>query len=335
MKISIQKFITPGIPFAMLLIVACVFLWVINFIFRDYFQIFPAHNTAFGEIENILNRSKLTLEIAGLVILFFNTFLLLQLNTKYSLIRSRSLLHCFLFLMSAVVWSVFDISVTDHLSVTFVLFSLMIFMDMYRDTSAVRKAFTGSMFIGIAGFFAPPLILILPAVWVSLILFQSMSVRIFLASLFGIVAPWIIYVTINMNFHSDLLWAEKLIGNFTPALPQNNFPLHILIFGAITLLVFLIGLTEFFNGLRHDSIQTRQRLKLFIWLFFISVTGAVFYSDSMPVFLAVSAISFSMILAHPLTLQKSLFNSVLLIILCIANIAFVIINFMYYTDLWN
>jgi hypothetical protein len=208
-------------------------------------------------------------------------------------------------------------------------------MDMYRDTSAVRKAFTGSMFIGIAGFFAPPLILILPSVWVSLILFQSMSVRIFLASLFGIVAPWIIYVTINMNFHSDLLWAEKLIGNFTPALPQNNFPLHILIFGAITLLVFLIGLTEFFNGLRHDSIQTRQRLKLFIWLFFISVTGAVFYSDSMPVFLAVSAISFSMILAHPLTLQKSLFNSVLLIILCIANIAFVIINFMYYTDLWN
>ncbi len=331
MKLSIQKFIVPGISFAMLLIVACVVLWTINFVTRYYFQQLPVHNTAFGEIENVLSWSKLTIEVAGFVLLLFNTFLLLQLNTKYSLIRTRTLLHGFLFLMTLSVWSAFDITFTDYLASTFVLFSLLMFMGMYRNKQAVREAFTGSMFIGIGSFFAPPLIYILSAFWAGFFLFQCISMRTFLASLFGIITPWILYFWFNWEFQPDKAWLDELRNVLTPELTVHFDENHKIVFIAINLILLLFGIGSFYNSLRLDSIQTRQRLKIFIWLFFLSAVTAFFYVSAFPAFLCVAAIAFSMLLAHPLTLQKSLLHSIMLIILCIVNVAFVIFNFLHYT----
>lgn len=331
MRISIQKFIVPGIPLAMLLIVACVVLWAINFVTRDYFQLLPAHNTAFGEIENVLSWSKLTLEIAGLLLLLFNTFLLLQLNTKYSLIRSRTLLHAFLFLMSAAVWSAFDITLSDHLANTFILLSIMIFMGMYRDKQAVREAFTGSLFIGISSFFAPPLIFILPAFWVAFILFQCMSIRTFLASVFGIITPWIFYIWFSWEFQPDKQWLLVLQKVLTPTLPVFYSETYKIAFIVINAILLILGLGRFSDSLRLDSIQTRQRMKIFIWIILFIAVSAFFYTSAFPAFLAIAAIAFSMLIAHPLTLQKSLLNSILLIILIVVNVVFVVVNFLQYT----
>lgn len=335
MKISIQKFIQPGVPLGILLIFLCVFIFGINFVTREYFQAMQTHSTVFGEIESIVSWNKLTIEFSGLILLLLNTFLLTQLNTKYSLIRSRTFLHAFLFLMSVSVWSAFDISATDHLAVTFLLISLLMFMGMYRDKFSIRNAFTGSMFIGISSFFSPPLIYLLPAIWIGFFMFQCMNLRIFLASISGIFTPWIFYLSINLHFQPEDLWLNELKNNLSPSFPDTFLPIYVVIFASITLILLLIGIGGFFNSLRFDSIQIRQRMKLFLWLLLFSVLIGVFFSAKIPVFLAISAISFSMIMAHTLTLQKNLLNSLLLIILILVNIAFVVINYLYHTGVWS
>ncbi len=188
------------------------------------------------------------------------------------------------------------------------------------------------MFISISSFFSLPLISVLPAIWIGFVLFQCMSPRNFFASVFGTVTPWIFYMWFNLEFQPDLLWFENLKNELTPTIRVNFSENHSIAFLIATTIILLISIGMLFNSLRLDSIQTRQRMKLFIWILLFSGIATIFYSSSMPSFLSIAAIAFSMLMAHPLTHQKSLLHSYLFILLFVVNITFVIVNFLHYIN---
>ncbi|MDO9153850.1 MAG: DUF6427 family protein [Paludibacter sp.] len=327
MKISIHKFILPSIPFTALLIGGCFALWALSYITVDLFEIFPQKTPDFSTIDKLIAANLLISDLLSVIITILNAFILIQLSTKFSLIRVRTFLQGLIFILLISVWSTANISVAYHLALTLILISFFRFLSMYRDTQAVEHAFVGSLFIGLSSFLFVPAILLLPAFWIGFVLFQSFSLRTFSASLIGAIVPWIIYFAVRYYFHPDVSWLNDIFSKFDTTFMLGKPPAHKLIYISLLFIFLLIGFTGFFNNLHSDSIQTRRRLKLFVIVFFASSILAVLFSGFSQAFFPLIALCYAMIISHPLTLQKSNFNSIAFILFCVINISYVMLNY--------
>jgi len=327
MKISIQKFITPRIPLAVLLMVSCLALWALSYISTNTVLPLQKNNPYFFTINKFFADNLLLTGSLILIITFLNAFLLVQLNTKFSLIRTRTFLPVLIYLVLIATWSLAGITVVNHFTLTLIIIALFIFMNMYRDKQGVEQAFAGSLILATGSLFSCELILLLPAFWIGFIMFQSMSLRTFLASLFGAITPWILYISVRFYLQPDVDILTELLSNFKTTFRFTTPSINLIIYASSLVILIFVGLVGFFNNLHSDSIQTRQSLKLFVILFFISIIITIVLSTNLTVLLPLIAMCYAMIISHPLSLKKNNFNSIIFIIFVVINIFYVLINY--------
>jgi len=182
---------------------------------------------------------------------------------------------------------------------------------------------------GIGSFFSFELILLIPAFWIGFVMFQSMSLRTFLASIFGAITPWILYFSVRFYLQPDAIWFDEILTHLDTTFVFKSPSILFIIYFASLLIIFLIGLTGFFNNLHSDSIQTRQSMKIFVVLFFAALIIAFVFSAYSTVLLPLIALSYAIIISHPLSLQKNNFNSILFIIFCLINIFYVLMVYYF------
>ena len=329
MKISIKKIIIPSIPSAIFLLGCCVVLWAFSYFSIDLNQSVEQSGPKFVPFDKYFVENSLLANLLCIVLSLLNAFLLEQLSTKYSLIRTRTFLPIFNYVLLMAVWSLAGITFSNHIALTFLIVSLFNFMNMYRDKQAVEKAFTGSLTTGIAGFFSFEFMLLLPAFWIGFVMFQSFSLRTFLASVFGAITPWILYFSVRLYFQPDGIWFDYILSHLDTGFVLKVPSIHLIIYIASLFIILLIGLTGLYNNLQSDSIQTRQSIKIFVVLFFTSLIIAFIFSAYSTVLLPLIALSYSMIISHPLSLQKNNFYSILFIVFCTINIFYVLMNYFF------
>lgn len=307
--------------------VCCLALWVLSFISTDTVLPLQQNNPFFFTINKFFADNLLLSGLLTVIITFLNTFLLVQLNTKFSLIRTRTFLPVLIYLVLIAVWSLAGITVVNHFTLTLIIIALFIFMNMYRNKQGVEQAFAGSLILATGSLFSCEFIMLLPAFWIGFIMFQSMSLRTFLASLFGAITPWILYISVRFYLQPDVNLLTELLSNFKTTFTFTAPSINLIIYASSLLILILIGLVGFLNNLHSDSIQTRQSLKLFVVLFFTSIIITILLSTNITALLPLIAMSYAMIISHPLSLQKNNFNSIIFIIFLVINIFYVFINY--------
>ncbi len=307
--------------------VCCFALWVLSFTSTDTVHPLQQSNPLSFSINRFLAGNLLLSGLLTVIITFLNTFLLVQLNTKFSLIRTRTFLPVLIYLVLIAVWSLAGITVVNHFTLTLIIVALFIFMNMYRDKQGVEQAFAGSLILATGSLFSCEFIMLLPAFWIGFIMFQSLSLRTFLASLFGAITPWILYISVRLYLQPDVNLLTELLSNFKTTFTFTAPSINLIIYASSLLILILIGLVGFLNNLHSDSIQTRQSLKLFVVLFFTSIIITILLSTNITALLPLIAMSYAMIISHPLSLQKNNFNSIIFIIFLVINIFYVFINY--------
>jgi hypothetical protein len=120
----------------------------------------------------------------------------------------------FNFLMG--VWFQTHMFVKAHMALTLILASFYLFFGMYRNPNASSEAFTGSFLIGMSCFLIKPLVVLLPVFWIGFMMFQSFSLRTWLASLFGFLNPLIFYFAASFYLNPEALTAENLLSGLIP-----------------------------------------------------------------------------------------------------------------------
>lgn len=328
MKISIKKFIVPSIPLAVVLIGSCLLLWLLSYISQDANRFSPTNTSDYVPIDQFLKSNLYISGIISVVLTLFNAFLLEQLSTKFSLIRVRSFLPILIYILLISTWSLTGISIINHFCATLFILSLFVFLSVYRDQIAVEQAFTVSLLLGVCSFFSLALILLIAAFWIGLILFQSMSLRTFLASVFGVVVPWILYVSIRMYLHPDTLIINDILNHFnvsfTFIMPSGLNIAYIL----LMVIILIIAIVSLFNNLQNDSIKTRQRLKFFVYTMLISIIIAFIFTTYTKALLPIIALNFAILISHPFSLQKSNFNSIIFYLFFVVNILYVALQYL-------
>lgn len=323
-KLSLKNVITPSIPIAILLTIGCIAFWFLADLGSHLSNVNESVNPFVKSIQLDVLNNMLSFSTITLLFTVLNAFLLAQLNSQYTLIRTRTFLPIIIFMILMSVWTETHLLNESHLALTLFIIALFYFFNMQKDVNGVEQAFMGSLAIGIASLLINPLIFLMPFCWIGFLMFQSFSLRTFLASLFGILSPWLIYVSVCAYLHPnfnpiEVLNAESVLGIDLMTIPILNIAYIV----AVSVVLFL-GLIGLFSNAHGDAIQTRTRLNFLILILFAFSILSIVYAQEIQLFLPMLAILYSLLVSHAFTLKENNFYAILFIVFCILNIAFII-----------
>ena len=302
MKFSIKKIISPNMPFSILLVLTTIIVWFIVYKFVNTEPDLEVRSHLSDVVLNVFHSSFL-LTIVSLVITLFNAFLIVQINNRFTIIRTRSFIPVLIFLTVISVVSKVHQLPSSHLALTFQLGALFVFFDMFRNRQAVEQAFLGSLLVAIGSLFIEPMILFIPLCWIGFARFKSLSLRTFLASIIGGLVPWILYISIRYYFEPDFEWLKTIFSNFQIGFILLDRPLNELIFMASLTIIILVGLVGLFTNTHGDSLQSRAYLNFLFILLIFSFLFSIVFINEYHAFVPFVIMLFSILLAHPFTLK--------------------------------
>jgi hypothetical protein len=327
MKQFLKTLINPNIPLTILLIIVPLLVWIAGF------STVPAGTGNYwlaGIFSHFSPLSvSLTANILSMAITLFNVFLLAQINNKFTVIRTRTFLPMLIFLVLISGWNRTHTQVTAHITLTLFILALFVFFSMYRNWRASEPAFLGSFLISLASLLTTPVILLIPVCWLGFMRSYSFSLRTFLASVFGALAPWILYIAVRYYIQPDMLWLTPLADSFLISWSVLMLPVNELVYMALMTIFILIGLTGLYYNLHSDSIQTRVKLNYLMFILVFSFVFSMIFSRYFEIFMPVVAFSYSLLLAHSFTLRANKFYGVLFVLFLIFNIVFAISEILY------
>lgn len=324
MKLSLKRIIAPPLPLTILLLSVTYTLWIFFYFNGISFSADRSGSSLPAFSGNIFAAKSILPLILSFVLTGVNSMLILHLNNRYNIIRTRTLMPIFIFNLLLGVWYQSQMFIKGHIALTLILLAFYLLFAMYRNKNAANEAFTGSFLIGISCFLIKPLAVLLPLLWIGFIMFQSFSLRTWLASLLGFINPLFIYFAFNYFFNPEVLTAENLATGLIPVFIIPQLPLHEIIYIAAMTIFILISAGGLFPNLRSESIQTRSRLSFLafftIGTFLISIFSPSDYKGVMPIV----AFGYSLIFSHPLSLRLGNFFSIVFILFIVFNFAYIV-----------
>jgi len=301
-------------------------VWFSDLFIQNSIRLDIHDKTVVSDINGYFSKQLLLSNIVSLLITALNAFIIGQLNNKYTIIRTRSFLPVLFFVLLMASWHETHTVVISHIALSLILLSFFAIFRAYRNRNASEQAFLSSFLIALASIFIEPLILFIPLIWIGLILFHSMSLRNFLATIVGVITPWILYAAVKLYYQPDLTWLLSISESFQLGIPILGRPLNELIYSAIIFVLSIIGLVGLSANINQDSMQTRGLMNFNTWFLVLSFVYSMIFVRQFFVFLPFIGVGIAILLAHPLTLKKSNFFTYLFLIFIFVNIIFVISN---------
>jgi len=330
MRVSLKNLIIPSIPLAVFLVGSCFVIWMSSFV-GERNTTFSTQNTSIAEsLQFVFLPNTLLSNIVCFTLTLLNAFLVAQINNRFTIIRTRTFLPILIFLLLLGTWNQTHAMIGSHLVLTLFILALYYFFNMSRDRKASEEAFMGSFLISLSSLLINPMIFIIPLCWIGFVMFQSFSLRTFLASLFGMIAPWILYLSVAFMLQPDFNIYHLFNLNFNSELSISNFSLPEIIYAISISLIMIISIVEMYSITNSDAINTRNKLDFLLFLLVSLVILSFIFRNQFISFLPIIALVYSLLISHPMTLKQNNFNGILFLIFCMINIAFIISKYFIY-----
>jgi hypothetical protein len=245
--------------------------------------------------------------LAGMALTAGGGFLIHRANYMLAIIREKTLLPFFLYLL--LVSSNPDFFPLNAASpgVFFLIPAFYQLLASYREAGSTRNAFNAAFLIGLGSLFWARILWFLPLFWGGMYQFKAMSLRTFLASLTGVgVVYWFLV--------GWCVWTSDYAALPRPfaALPRPSLPAADALGGLQTadwlyvlyaLFLCSIAIVNIRLHEQEDSLRARRFLS-FLSLFFVaSFALFLFYRQSAGEFLSVACMPASILLSHFFTVK--------------------------------
>ena len=324
MRVSLKNIIIPSIPFAVFLVGSCFVIWMSAYAGARY-AAFSTQNTSIVEsLHSIFLPDSLLSNIVCIAFTLLNAFLIAQINNRFTIIRTRTFLPILIFLLLMASWNQTHVTIDSSLCLTFFIFALFNYFSMSRDRKASEQAFMGSFLISLCSLLINPFIFIVPVCWIGFMMFQSFSLRTFLASIFGVLSPWILYLSYLYVQQPEFDYSQVFNIRSSIDLSLSTFSLSEIIYTGLMGLIMIISVVGLYSISNSDAINTRNKLNFLLFLLILLFVLSFIFRNQFISFLPVIALVYSMLISHPLTLKQNNFYGILFLIFCVINIAFVV-----------
>ena len=206
----------------------------------------------------------------GLALTAVTAYLLMEMNTRFSLLRVRSRLvsTSFLFLMLIhPSLQTLDVQMLQPLCLVLGYFMLFSTYQQYRSEGYVFHAF---LFLGIGSLFFPFILFLIPVYWIGMLFFlRSFTFRSLVAGLLGLLMPYWFYVAYAVWENRLDSLPAALLSHFSFRLPDFELlTTGEMVSGAVLTFFSLCALVHLFHTAYNDKIKTRM-------LFYTVVTAQI------------------------------------------------------------
>jgi len=331
MQILLRKTINPPIPLVALWVVGCALLWFVPAkILPAYIEnqnILPLTRL----LQTVLPASNIITTIVCLVLSFVNSILLYQLNNIFTIVREKTFVLFLTFFILISAFNSVHYNITANLALTFLLISFFNFLKMYRRTEQTEAAFLSSFLIACIGWLLfPEFLLLFVPVWLGIAQLRAMSLRVFLATLIGMITPAIFCFAIfcfalNQNYFQFFISLFENIGLKWLLVWKNLINFHSIFF-VIIFIMWILSLFGIYTNALLNNFRTRTNLN-FILIFFISILIILIcFPQAFYMFLPILVALFAVFFSHPVTLRTSNFYGIIFIVFCVINAIYVLCN---------
>ena len=152
----------PSIPLAILLVLMGCALWMSSFVGSRIITPTTENSPFVESLQWLLIPNSLLSNLVGIAFTLLNALLLGQINNRFTIIRSRTFLPVFIFIMLMGSWNETHLVNGSHLALTLFLFVLFYIFGVFRDKKASEQAFMGSFLLACSSIIINPLIFLIP-----------------------------------------------------------------------------------------------------------------------------------------------------------------------------
>ena len=324
MRVSLKNLIIPSIPLAVVLVGSCFVIWMSAYLGAPYSTVATQNTALDASLQSIFSLNLLLSNLVCISLTLLNAFLIAQINNRFTIIRTRTFLPILIFLILMSTWNQTHIMIGSLFGLTLFIFALFNFFNMSRDRKASEQAFTGSFLISVVSLLINPLIFVIPVCWVGFMMFQSFSFRTFLASIFGVLIPWIIYLSVQYSLVPDFDITKHINIYLNIDYTFSTYALSEIIYAVAIGIIMLISIIGMYSITNSDAINTRNKLNFLFLLLLSVIVLALLFRNQFASFLPFIALIYSILISHPLTLKQNNFYGILFVVFCLFNIVFVI-----------
>jgi hypothetical protein len=235
-------------------------------------------------------------KVLTFLVMIFTAFYLLSINSKHIVIKQRTYLPAFFYILLVSCFVPLQRINPAVFSGFFILFAIDHVLSIYHKDNALDNIFRAGFFIGLASLFYAPSILYLFALLLSILSIRTFNIREWFASLFGAMAPWFFFYLYEFVVVGDLTLVHKSANiNLLTPVNQDNEGVLVFVFYAYCLILFVATGYYLLNTLPTQKISVRKFHGVFFWINLVSVS----------IFVFVPTVSFELtyIAALPLTFQ--------------------------------
>ncbi len=255
----IQKLVAPGALSATILLLLFALLLGSFFIGTRIEPDRIADVYLFNGLRDLLTQYTFVFFLSTSIFIALLAFLLFQCNENFSFIRVRTVIPTLLFLFF-LVSSNYKIEYCSGLfACFFILIAVWFLLPSYQKKEPVGNVFNAFFFISAGSLFSFDLLLLVPVFWVSFSFLRIGSIRTLLASVIGLLVPYIICLStlsLTGNIYEFLHSMQQQFMMFS----FNNLKSLQLFYQIFFLLLFLISFILFLVSINTDKIKTRQML---------------------------------------------------------------------------
>ena len=262
-----------------------------------------------------------------------SAYIIVELNNSNMLIRvrSRMVASTFIFL-SCMLVSGFQ-SLSAGITQICIITMLLILFHTYQNRDAAGHVYYAFLCLGLSSLIYAEYLYYVPLLWVLMASrLQSLSLRTFLASVFGILTPyWLISIWLFIQNDFTPL-AVHLSGLFSFVIPANYHSLSLeqwLVF-AFLLITSIAGIVHCWIYSYEDKIRIRQLYGFLTAITLITLLYIALQPLHYFLFIRVAIIGSSVLLAHFLTLTSSRLTNILFFVILGICISITAVNLWMY-----
>ena len=252
-------------------------------------------------------------------------YLLIEINTAFTLIRTRSTLHvCFYILLTTACGFLHPFQPTVFVPLAFLIAIFQLF-GSYESPHPSGSIFYAFFFIGLGSLLFPQLLYFAPLFYWGMINFRSLSPKSFFAGLLGLGVPyWFLFGHAFYHDQMNLFYAPlQEVVHFQPVSYKVLDTERLISCGVVTLLS-LVSSVHYFYVSYLDKVRTRMFLSFLIGVEVWIYLGGILQPQHFDGLLQMQLIIGSILTGHLFTLTRNRFSGIFFILTFVILILFVI-----------
>lgn len=225
----------------------------------------------FDVFQEYLTRSIIIDKISGFVIMLLSALYLIQINSKYIIVKQRTYLLALLYILFSSSFLPLQRLNPSALAALFLIISMDYLFSIYESKSVNNSVFMGAFFIGIASLIYLPAAFYILIAFVAIIILKANHLRDWIISVIGFLTPWFFVGVYYYLINDDLYFIADIVEkNWTSLSGNKVYGLSFILFYAFGGIIFFISTLYLLGSLPTLKIKNRQFFSLFLWFLFVT-----------------------------------------------------------------